>query len=109
MMNEVKMLERAAKAAHIAIKFDARGAYIYEDGVAGGSVMWNPLADDGDAFRLMVDMRLLVDVQKGYCCAMAPDQPSDDFFEAKEMHEGDTRAAMRRAIVRAAAGIKGDE
>ena len=54
---------------------------------------WNPLTDDGDAFRLMVALRLWRD-DPDICCV-----------ERVEDHNGDELSATRRAIVRAAAAI----
>ncbi len=78
-----------------------------EDGViyAGfGSREWNPLTDDGDALRLAVKVKLLVDTD--HCCAMPiyksgsnPDDWSDGELE------DDPYESTRRAIVRAAAAI----
>lgn len=57
------------------------------------ATMWNPLTDDGDAFRLMVALRLWRD-DPDICCV-----------ERVEDHNGDELSATRRAIVRAAAAI----
>ena len=54
---------------------------------------WNPLTDDGDAFRLMVALRLWRD-DPDICCV-----------ERVEDHNGDELSATRRAIVRAAAAL----
>lgn len=66
---------------------------------------WNPLTDDGDAFRLSV--RLHMDI--------LPDDDSvlvfkmnHQRFQAEEPYRNDARAATRRAIVRAAASIGAD-
>ena len=63
---------------------------------------WNPLTDDGDALRLAVKMKLLVDTDyNGGAAAGSADLSCDDFIERGQ----DPYAATRRAIVRAAAEI----
>jgi hypothetical protein len=105
-MTDRELLELAAKAAGYPIHSDAmfvkagggvETLYMGKNGPA-----WNPLTDDGDALRLAVQLKLSV------------------WFEPRENHEwthiiwvspvfepyrGDTNAATRRAIVRAAAEI----
>jgi hypothetical protein len=57
---------------------------------------WNPLTDDGDAFRLAVKLDLLVDGLAG------------NYDETQEEYDADPYAANRRAIVRAAAARLGE-
>lgn len=77
-MNDRELLELAAKGAENFADMDAK-----PDG------RWNPLADDGDAFRLAVLLGIQV---------FSPDYP--------EYHgSGDACAAVRRAIVEAAARL----
>lgn len=61
---------------------------------------WSPLADDGDALRLAVKLKLLVDICKDQTEAGNSDCP----YQC-ELHIEDSYAATRRAIVRAAAEI----
>ena len=89
-----ELLELAAKVAEM--KASENDGVIY----AGfGSREWNPLADDGDAFRLAVKMRIDV--------AHARDYVVSGLGTADSMRRenGDDCAATRRAIVRAAAEI----
>ena len=66
---------------------------------------WNPLIDDGDAFRLAVALTMMIDYIKkpataymhGHVVAVSS---AGSFYEA-----GFTQVATRRAIVRAAAEI----
>lgn len=81
-MTDRELLERAARAA--------RAAWY-----AGFSAQWNPLEDDGDAFRLMVDLNMSVNVH-------LQDVEADGNDES---FGGDPYAATRRAIVRAAAAM----
>jgi hypothetical protein len=106
-MKDRELLELAAKAAGITYQWVA-----YEcEQVGEGSrpILWNPLADDGDALRLAVKLGLDV-------CIDTPQEPEPhtqaigfadsgpDTIDAIEYH-GDPYAATRRAIVRAAAEI----
>lgn len=73
------------------------------DGVMWGG--WNPLANDGDAFRLMVKLGFTVKVStdapiKNVTCFKGSGGAS-----VMERIEGNEYAATRRAIVRAAAEI----
>ncbi len=114
MMNDKELLERAAKAGGVVVirsrlddpmnkDFLVKNGNRNESQEAGP---WNPLTDDGDAFRLLVDRqfnivrefdRVEVHDQNGQCCAVEYiyDKPTPT----------DPRAATRRAIVRAAAAL----
>ena len=104
-MTDLELLERAAKAAGMEVLWlpaaPGRRAMFW----ASKTGEWNPLADDGDALRLAVKLKLSV------------------WFEERERHKwthiiwvspvfepytGDVDAATRRAIVRAAAEMCGD-
>jgi hypothetical protein len=71
---------------------------------------WNPLADDGDALRLAVDLgmdfRIVLQknfaTQTGNVTHVSIDDPQ---WTDREPHGDDPYAATRRAIVRAAAEI----
>ena len=86
-MTDRELLELAAKAV---VNKSWHGNESY---MRGFMSTWNPLTNDADAFRLMVDLRLWRDNQD-ICC-----------IERVEDHNGDAYAATRRAIVRAAAEI----
>lgn len=67
---------------------------------------WNPLENDGDAFRLAVklDFRIDVDRDIAWAAVMLPRHLNlDAVLQTDE--KGDPYAATRRAIVRAAAEI----
>ena len=64
---------------------------------------WNPLLDDGDAFRLAVKLSLLVD------CLSHCARPLPDSIEWQEGSGPDACANTRRAIVRAAAELAKQE
>lgn len=105
MKTEREMLVLAAKAAGIKIDpIDAE--HEPKDWEA-----WNPLADDGDALRLAVKLRLTVMVwSDGGCVSAAKTTPdgapssSAGGWQAA-FARGDIASATRRAIVRAAAEI----
>jgi hypothetical protein len=90
MMTDRELLELAAKA--MGEKVPPR---FYPDGSASliSGARWNPLADDGDALRLAVKLGLYIDGK------FTAHQDVHEFVEFGEL------AAVRRAIVRAAAEI----
>ena len=124
-MSDRELLELAAKAAgiHVPTKKDYPWAYIDESGIfrdiscAGdGTRMsrWNPLADDGDALRLMVRLRLharqfpIVDDGFDAPLGMVEVWRVDDVdpMHVEFLRSGDDRLVVtRRAITRAAAEI----
>ncbi|MCU1483145.1 MAG: hypothetical protein JWQ19_3931 [Subtercola sp.] len=97
-MNDLELTEKAALAAGIPMRTGTPGEF-------------NPLHDDGDAFRLAATLnfriepagpmlkpvdRVIVSVKgKGH-------------IDAEVLFEGDPRAAWRRAIVMTAAALEGD-
>ena len=89
-MNDRELLESAAKAAGIRLHvWGTKGAENFAALDAKTHARWNPLADDGDALRLAVELGIQV---------FSPDYP--------EYHgSGDACAAVRRAIVEAAARL----
>ena len=100
MTNDKELLELAAKAVGL------KGEY-FDETSGGGAGMrehelfypnWNPLADDGDALRLAVTLKLSP-IMRGENAVLCV---STDFFEDAG---DDPYAATRRAIVRAAAEI----
>lgn len=104
-----ELLEKAAKAAGMTAHryceaWKAMVRYTIQDGFHGPS--WNPLTDDGDALRLADE--LAIDVLQRFVGgrraeALPPGGPRIAVFA--QHHNGDTLAATRRAIVRAAAAL----
>ena len=104
-MTDKELLELAAKAAGLLLgKWVFEGGWMDEPNVCGFYLdgdNWNPLTDDGDAQRLMVNLRLEISWWKSGVSAESQDcapvgiQPFND----------DPYAATRRAIVRAAAEV----
>lgn len=94
MKTDRELLELAAKAA------GAIWVGHYNRWELNGKSWW-PLTDDGDALRLEVELRMLVDVTRFSTTAIA-----NGDIHVTEKHNGDPYAATRRAIVRAAAAIE---
>ena len=90
-LTDRELLEKAAKAAGYKVAWEGGGV----TGWMAGATWWNPLTDDGDAFRLAVKLRLAPSVCTDYTVMLWDD--------LREDHGADPYAATRRAIVRAAA------
>ena len=103
-MTDKELLELAAKAAGIdrgADRLDC-GISLTENGLHRSLPKWNPIENDGDAFRLAVKLR--INVTHGANMVNAErEQPEE--VAAVEPFNGDPAAATRRAIVKAAAEI----
>ena len=98
-LTDRELLELAGEAAGYEFQFCLdTGKPVIVD-MKGGGTYWNPIEDDGDAFRLAVKCRMHVNVYYNDTRVTA-----DDVFLC-EMHNGNPHAATRRAIVRAAAEI----
>lgn len=110
-----ELLEKAAKAAGVSAyemellwlaKQAEQGREISVEDVAacvefyGHEIGWNPLADDGDAFRLAVKLRLDICLDPK-CVQVFP----FGRLPVDEEYGDDPYAATRLAIVRAAAAI----
>jgi hypothetical protein len=112
-MEDRKLMELAAKAAGYKINWLAIGLGPYFM-TLGGEKEWNPLEDDGDAFRLAVKMGMVIrvnDMFRGVArnCAhahCAKDELNPEIMGMAyidEPHNDNPYAAVRRAIVLAAA------
>ena len=92
-MTDRELLELAAKAA--GIKYTVKNGVLVSNGDHVSPPMpWNPLDDDGEAFRLGVDCHLF-DEHAGFTYELVVQSGKNT----------DHYAATRRAIVRAAAEI----
>lgn len=105
-MNDRELLELAAKAAGIGpiIGFDDHLTAII--GPIKWTRQWAPLADDGDALRLAVELRLRIEhephtVYVGFSGEQGEDIAAEPVYKTTPSREESTR----RAIVRAAAEI----
>ena len=97
-MTDRELIEAAAKAAGIV----THGCYVMPAPEIGAYAVWNPLDDDGDAFRLAVQLGMDImhrrsDPEVWAQVSMMPTicEPAGE----------DRYAATRRAIVRAAAAL----
>ena len=109
-MTDRELLDLAAKAAGMTPPdgFHPTAGFVWikaTDGVRR-ETRWNPLTDDGDALRLAC--HLFMSVSTGPVEASANTIAGalrGQFFRESTIDELDTAAAVRRAIVRAAAEI----
>ena len=104
-MTDKELLELAAKAAGIKIiRITDTGMPLIHGKDENGKHWdsWNPLTDDGDALRLAVKLRMMVDVGGGGLCTADIEALESS---VNEIATPDPYAATRRAIVRAAAAI----
>ena len=98
-MTDREMLEFAAKAAGIDVSFiGPLGVYTRKT----ETKPWNPITDDGDAFRLMVRLRLPIRDGLNGTVETGNERSGRPIWE---LWEDDPLAATRRVIVRAAAEI----
>lgn len=115
--SDIELLRLAAKAVGPEVEFspeDTGFEFVCFDGPERESwAFWNPLEDDGDALRLAVKLRLAVfppEHDSGdFAIASIPDGVLDDTegdtWVQESVKAGESYAATRRAIVRAAAEI----
>lgn len=118
MYNDKQLLERAAKAAGITIdKSETNGGGIGNTGfdIMGNAVLdwhnsttWNPLSNDGDALKLATKLGIKASYEHNAPPELGlPRECAIAVLNGKyysEVNNRDPDAAMRRAIVRAAAG-----
>ena len=106
-MSDRELLELAAKAAGIDVRWYQGDCLRVADKCNGFAGKWNPITDDGDALRLAVKLKFHVGINPGnkvFCTPTYSDKPT--VFESCERDGAqDPLAATRRAIVRAAAEI----
>ena len=96
-----ELLELAAKAAGIDYYHQDSMGNLHEK--KGGT--WNPLIDDGDALRLMVTLRIDVWLCEEKIAVAEYGLNGFCIGRCNEWLHDDPHAAVRRAIVRAAAEI----
>lgn len=121
-MNDKKLLELAAKAAGFGDKFGVTwteteyprnsgcyGALWNYHGHMDTAELWNPLTDDGDAFRLAVKLNIAISfpIGNGKFSSVTAGQVGSSNVGCHEPFNPDPCAATRRAIVRAAAELGG--
>lgn len=109
-MTDRELLEAAAKAAGIDLRYWSESQELFNLALTEPRRWWNPLADDGDALRLAVRLRidLLMDGHEVDApCIEAISSTDADCrpFAIEALDTGNPLAATRRAIVRAAAAL----
>ena len=102
-MEDRELIELAAKAAGIGVAgFSVSAFGLMVERSDGG--WWDPLDDDGDAFRLMVSSNIAI--ERCACTGrFYVGVYRDAKFMAEESYKRDSFETMRRAIVWAAAEI----
>lgn len=113
-MNDRQLLELAAKANGGLVYVNGLG-WIHEDDGGDRGSWWNPLADDGDALRLAIELGISITPYPVYSepkhsvivkrCRHGDMMREPNPTEVVESYDKDPVAATRRAIVRAAAEI----
>lgn len=100
MMNDIQLLELAAKAADIEVWRGAghQSDMLFRSNPSGdgkfGGIEWNPRGNDADAFRLAAKLGLQIDFNAGVIRHPGGETPAVSDID------------IRRAIVRAAAEIE---
>lgn len=117
-MSARELLELAAKAAGFNFYWSVEepsmierfGRFVGSDAFGGMLVKWNPLNNDGDAFRLAVKLKMVLDTDYNGGsvagnCNVECNYDAPEFGYQEGNGKKDPYAATRRAIVRAAAEI----
>lgn len=99
-MNDTELLIAAAQNAYY--NYDPESEELLVDKFVERRTPWNPLKDDGDAFRLMIAANLTVTAE-GQRTIFALNSKEEDCYFVERIGK-DKCAATRLAIVRAAAG-----
>lgn len=106
-MNDREMLVLAAKAA--GMKFRVSNDWHDKGRIYADEQTWNPMTDDGDAFRLLCDKSIRIVESNGgaYRAVQFTVHPetADEAVHEVEIEWPHTPAATRFAITRAAAEI----
>lgn len=113
-----ELLELAAKAVGIELRWhepeigkgepwcyvpSAKAPHNRRSGDIMAGSIWNPLEDDGDAFRLAVKARLQIDIERDRACISVGDHSGR--YGMQPIGIEGVEAATRMAIVRAVAAI----
>ena len=101
-MTDRELLELAAKAAGIELRWHPDGTAYSDSRCKGYWGVWNPIADDGDALRLAVKLKFVLSPPDPYLNKV---YVSGEGVGCVEDCLDEPYAATRRAIVRAAAEI----
>ena len=104
-MTDREMLELAAKAAgieHLGGEYCVSGSELWD---IDGKKWWKPLANDGDALRLAVQLNIDIEISDCGADTWAFDNEGYIVVHVFESANHCKLSATRRAIVRAAAEI----
>jgi hypothetical protein len=93
------LLDHAGKAAQLKLRWDAHTGF----SEYGDIRLWNPLTEDGDAFRLAAKLRISV-AHDGEVFCVGFSGPAGSYAATGNINNEDY-SELRRAIVRAAAEI----
>jgi hypothetical protein len=106
MMTDLELLKLAAKSAGIQYEWhNGCGEALKLTAPNATAIYWNPLRDDGDAFRLANALRLTV-YHAELAVVVKHKQYSWEWLgECVNEDTGDRNASARRAIVRSAAAM----
>ena len=111
-MSDRELLEKAARAAGINWEMyeppSDDQCYPFHPPLWGlwmAPGWWNPLENDGDAFRLMVELGMEVKCYSNVIVVTTPDGLDEEELTGEELCKPDELGATRRAIVRAAAAM----
>lgn len=105
-MNDRELLELAAKAFGYQVKGYVGEHLVFFNPITGSAEeRWDPLTDDGDAFRLATDLLLRIDHEKHSVHVGTSGDEGEDLAGEPICASIDRFKATRRAIVRAAAAI----
>lgn len=97
-----ELLELAAKAAEIPIALSPSGNFIAAV-VGKGACVWNPIADDGDALRLALELGISVELEKA--CSTIYAYQADKELKNAFVASFYSAEGLRLAIVRVAAEL----
>lgn len=105
-MTDRELLELAARAAgytDLTVGLDPyKGSYYWARKPDGQACYWDPINDDGDALRLAVRLGFILHLPQANQVYVGVGEPPGQVLEKAQP---DPCAAIRRAIVRAAAAI----
>ena len=114
-MSDIELLEQAAKAINGVYHWEVGTFFCEQDGNPVEIDGWNPLEDDSDAFRLMLDLGLRYEYfsldpfelsgQPVCVIAWAPGGERNRLIRTLTETGDEAHAVARRAIVMAAARI----
>ena len=105
-MTDRELLELAAKAAGIELRWHPDGTAYSDSRCKGYWGVWNPLTDNGDALLLAATLGIDIEWRAdGRVAAYRHANANGYCFTAFESSREDRAANLRRAIVRAAAEI----